>query len=51
MTTYAEFHRRSIDDRDAFWRDEAGLVDWQTPFASVLDYSRPPFAKSLVGAR
>ncbi|MGA8034143.1 MAG: acetyl-coenzyme A synthetase N-terminal domain-containing protein, partial [Casimicrobiaceae bacterium] len=40
----AEFHRRSIDDRDAFWREEAQLVDWHAPFAEVLDPSRPPFA-------
>src|SRR5436190_3843501 len=51
MTTYAEFHRRSIEDRDAFWRDEAALVDWHTPFAAVLDDSHPPFAKWFVGGR
>jgi propionyl-CoA synthetase len=51
MATYKDFHRRSIDDRDAFWRGEAELVDWQTPFTSVLDYSRPPFAKWFVGGR
>jgi propionyl-CoA synthetase len=48
---YETFHRRSIEDRDAFWREEARLVDWQTPFSSVLDYSRPPFAKWFVGGR
>jgi propionyl-CoA synthetase len=51
MTTYADFHRRSLEDRDAFWRDEARLVDWHTPFAQVLDHSRPPFAKWFVGGR
>ncbi len=51
MPTYREFHRRSLTDRDAFWRDEAALIDWQTPFASVLDYTRPPFAKWFVGGR
>jgi propionyl-CoA synthetase len=49
MKTYEAFHRRSIEDRDAFWRDEAALIDWQTPFTQVLDYSRPPFAKWFVG--
>ena len=49
MNTYAQFHRRSIADREAFWRDEAQLVDWHAPFAQVLDYSRPPFAKWFVG--
>ncbi|HEY3461594.1 MAG TPA: propionate--CoA ligase, partial [Casimicrobiaceae bacterium] len=51
MNTYPQFHRRSIDDPDGFWRDEAKLVDWQTPFTQVLDYSRPPFAKWFVGGR
>jgi propionyl-CoA synthetase len=51
MEAYQEFHRRSIEDRDAFWRDEAALIDWQTPFSEVLDYSRPPFAKWFVGGR
>ena len=51
MTTYAEFHRRSIEGRAAFWREEARLVDWETPFERVLDDSRPPFAKWFVGGR
>jgi propionyl-CoA synthetase len=51
MKTVDDFHRRSIEDRDAFWRDEAALIDWQTPFTHVLDYSRPPFAKWYVGGR
>src|SRR5512139_3460662 len=50
-TTYREFHRRSLTDRDAFWREQAALIDWQTPFTAVLDYSRPPFAKWFVGGR
>jgi propionyl-CoA synthetase len=49
--TYAEFHRRSLTDREAFWRDEARLIDWQTPYTQVLDYSRPPFVKWFVGGR
>jgi len=51
MTTYREFHRRSLVDRDAFWREQAQLIDWQTPFTQVLDYSRPPFARWFVGGR
>jgi len=51
MTTYNDFHHRSIADRDAFWRAEAELVDWQTPFRSVLDYAKPPFARWFVGGR
>jgi propionyl-CoA synthetase len=51
MAGYKEFHRRSIEDRDAFWREQARLVHWQKPFSTVLDYSRPPFAKWFVGGQ
>jgi propionyl-CoA synthetase len=46
---YAEFHRRSIENREGFWREQALLVDWQRPFDKVLDYSRPPFARWFPG--
>jgi propionyl-CoA synthetase len=49
MTNYADFHRRSIEDREGFWSEQAKLVDWQTPPAQVCDYSNPPFAKWFVG--
>ncbi len=51
MTSYKEFHRRSIDDREGFWAEQARLVDWHRPFEQVLDYSRPPFARWFVGGR
>src|SRR4051812_3097864 len=51
MNTYRQFHQRSLTDRETFWHEEARLVDWQTPFTKVLDYSRPPFAKWFVGGR
>ncbi len=46
---YADFYRRSIDDREAFWAEQAALIDWQRPFDTVCDVSRPPFAKWFVG--
>jgi len=49
MTTYGEFHRRSLEDREGFWRGQAALVEWHRPFRQVLDYSRPPFARWFVG--
>ena len=47
--TYADFYRRSIDDRDAFWAEQALLIDWQRPFTQVCDYAKPPFANWFVG--
>ncbi len=49
MTNYAEFHRRSIEERDAFWAEQAKLVDWKTPPTQICDYSNPPFAKWFDG--
>ena len=49
MTTYREFHRRSLEEREGFWREQAALVEWHRPFRQVLDYSRPPFARWFVG--
>jgi propionyl-CoA synthetase len=48
-TNYREFHQRSISDPDGFWGEQAGLIHWHKPYAKVLDYSRPPFAKWFVG--
>ena len=51
METYAQFYRRSIDDKAGFWAEQAKLIDWQTPFEQVLDFERPPFARWFVGGR
>src|SRR6266567_392002 len=48
-TKYQEFHRRSLEQPEAFWGEQADLIDWHKPFAHVLDYSRPPFTKWFVG--
>ncbi len=51
MGRYADFHHRSITDRDGFWREQAALIDWQTPFGQVCAHSQPPFARWFVGGR
>ncbi len=48
---YQQFYRRSIDDRDAFWAEQAALIDWHEPFERVLEYDKPPFAHWFVGGR
>ncbi|WP_043703441.1 propionate--CoA ligase [Tepidimonas taiwanensis] len=49
QTDYATFYRRSIDDRDAFWAEQARLVDWHRPFDRVCNYDNPPFARWFEG--
>ncbi len=49
MGQYADFHKRSILDRDAFWADQAQQIDWHKPPQEICDYSNPPFAKWFKG--
>jgi len=51
MGKYADFHKRSIEQRDEFWKEQSSLIDWQTPPTQVCDFSRPPFAKWFVGGK
>jgi propionyl-CoA synthetase len=49
MSTFADVHRRSLVERDAFWREQAQLIDWQTPPQQICRYDNPPFAQWFVG--
>jgi propionyl-CoA synthetase len=49
MTTYQEFHARSIRDPEGFWGEEARMIDWHRPFDKVLAYDKPPFRQWFAG--
>ncbi|MBO9652456.1 MAG: propionate--CoA ligase [Variovorax sp.] len=49
MDRYAEFYRRSIESPEAFWAEQAKLIDWKTPPGQILDASNPPFATWFAG--
>ncbi len=49
MARFADFHARSINDREAFWAEQSKLVDWKVAPKQICDYSTPPFAKWFVG--
>ena len=36
---YAEMYRRSIDDNEGFWAEQAQRIDWIKPFTRVKDVS------------
>jgi len=48
-TTWRDFYDRSVRDPEAFWAEQARLIDWHKPFAKVLDYAKPPFRSWFVG--
>jgi len=51
MTSYADFYRQSIDQPDAFWTEQAKLIDWHKPFTRVCNDDNPPFAQWYEGGQ
>ncbi|HLT89718.1 MAG TPA: acetate--CoA ligase [Woeseiaceae bacterium] len=45
---YEEMYRRSIEDNEGFWAEQAGCLDWIKPFSKVKDVS---FARDDVHIR
>ena len=37
--TYLEMYRRSLEDNEGFWAEQARRIDWMRPFAAVKDVS------------
>jgi acetyl-CoA synthetase len=46
----AEAYDRAAQDRLAFWEEQAGRLQWDTPWDTVVDW-QPPFAKWFVGGK
>ena len=49
MTSFTDFYRQSIDQRDDFWATQAEFIEWQKSPEQICDYSNPPFARWFVG--
>ncbi len=45
MADYADFYRRSLDEPEAFWGEQARRIDWQTPPTRICDDARAPFVQ------
>ena len=51
MSDYQAFYRRSLDDRDGFWGEQAKLIDWHQAPTQICDYADPPFANWYLGGK
>jgi propionyl-CoA synthetase len=51
MGRYKDVYESSLADPRAFWSEAAKGIDWDRPWDSVLDESKPPFYKWFQGAR
>ena len=49
--SYTDFYRQSIDHPDAFWAEQAKLIDWFKPFERVCNYDNPPFSRWFEGGQ
>ncbi len=49
MASYKEFHKRSVEDRNGFWGEQAQLIHWNKAPEQIYDFSKPPFVKWFVG--
>src|SRR5262245_13655806 len=47
---YRAVHRRSLEDPEGFWAEQAGVIDWTRRWDKVLDASNLPFGRWFVGA-
>jgi len=46
---YEEFYRRSIEQPEEFWGEQARAIHWNRAPEKILDYSSPPFRKWFAG--
>jgi propionyl-CoA synthetase len=46
---YEAFYRRSIEDPEGFWAQQAREIHWNRGWDEVLDYGSPPFARWFAG--
>lgn len=51
MDGYQALYRRSIDEPEGFWADEAKALTWFKPWDQVLDESKKPFFRWFVGGQ
>ncbi|MEN1960754.1 propionate--CoA ligase [Luteimonas sp. MJ246] len=46
---YEDMYRRSVEEPEAFWAEQAEAIYWHKTPEKILDYSNPPFRSWFVG--
>ena len=47
--SYETEYRRSIEQPEQFWAEQAQAIDWHKPPRTILEYTNPPFRKWFAG--
>jgi acetyl-CoA synthetase len=50
LDQYRSLHKRSLEDPEGFWSEEARHLEWLAPWTRVLEWN-PPHARWFVGAK
>jgi acetyl-CoA synthetase len=50
LKRYTEMYRRSLDEPEKFWAEQARKLDWVKTWDRVLDW-KPPYARWFVGGK
>src|SRR5689334_16516099 len=48
---YEDEYRRSIEQPEAFWAEQARAIHWHKPPQAILEYTNPPFRKWYAGGQ
>jgi len=48
---YEDEYRRSVEDPEAFWAEQAKAIHWHVPPHTILKYDDPPFREWFVGGQ
>jgi len=51
MSGFEGTYRRALEEPESFWAEAAAAIDWDEPWARVLDGSRAPFYRWFAGGR
>lgn len=51
MEEYEALHKRSVEDPEGWWSEQAEALTWQKKWDTVLDWSDAPFAKWFIGGK
>ena len=49
--SYADFYRQSLEQPEAFWAEQARLIDWFVPPQRICNWDAPPFAHWFEGGQ
>ncbi|WP_297552712.1 acetyl-coenzyme A synthetase N-terminal domain-containing protein, partial [Thermococcus sp.] len=51
LRAFREEHRKSIENIEEFWAEQAKVLDWFKTWEKVLDDSKAPFFRWFVGGQ